>query len=379
MRVALVYDRVNKWGGAERVLLALHKIFPQAPLFTAVYDRKRASWARVFNVHPSFLQRIPFAHYIHESLPIVTPMAFESFSFDEYDIVISVTSAEAKDIITKPETLHICYCLTPTRYLWSGYEQYQKNPGLGIFSAIASGVLRAFAPTLRNWDLIASHRADYYIAISERVKKRIETYYKREVAAVIHPPVDLTKFAVQQDYVPKALDQPYYLTVSRLVSYKRLDIVIEAFNELGLPLVIVGDGRHKRVLQRMARTNIRFIDHHLTDSDLVRYYEGCRAFVFAGDEDFGLSALEAQAMGKPVIAYKESGIAEIVKDNDTGILFSEQTRESLTQAVIQCQTRKFSSTTARKQAEKFGEAKFCARMEKTVRQILETHRKHGHK
>lgn len=356
------------------MLLALHALWPDAPLFTAVYDRKRATWARVFRVHPSFLQRLPFARYMHESLPIVTPMAFESFSFDGFDVVISVTSAEAKDIITKPETLHICYCLTPTRYLWSGYEQYQDNPGLGLLSAIASGVLRVFAPTLRAWDRIAANRPDHYIAISERVKRRIETYYKRDVAAVIYPPVDLSTFRALRRAVPKALDQPYFLTVSRLVSYKRLDIVIAAFNELGLPLIIIGDGRHKRALRRMARPNIRFIDHYLTDSDLVRYYEGCRAFVFAGDEDFGLAALEAQAVGKPVIAYRESGIAEIVRDGVTGILFDEQTKDSLVSAVKRSMGKRFSAAAAVSQAKRFDEARFCDRMKKEVMRLRKARR-----
>lgn len=372
MRVALVYDRVNKWGGAERVLLALHKIWPNAPLFTAVYDKDRASWAHVFEVHPSFLQRIPLASFAHESLPILTPIAFESFSFDGYDIVISVTSAEAKNIITKPETLHICYCLTPTRYLWSSYEQYQKQPGLGIWSSFAQWGLTTFAPTLRLWDRVAASRPDYFIAISERVKSRIQTYYGRDVVRVIYPPVDTKKFTVPSDRIgvhgaPSNVKKGgYFLTVSRLVSYKRVDIVIAAFNELGLPLIIIGDGRQKRDLKKMAGPAIRFIDHHLTDSDLVRYYEGCRAFVFAGDEDFGLAALEAQAMGRPVVAFRKSGISEIVRDGVTGILFDRQEKDSLVDAVHECMRRNFSPAACRKRAEEMSEEQFIKKMRSVV-------------
>jgi glycosyltransferase involved in cell wall biosynthesis len=347
MKVALVYDRVNKWGGAERVLLALHKLWPDAPLFTAVYDKKRAAWADVFLVYPSFLQRIPGASFIHESLPGLTPMAFESFTFDEYDVVISVTSAEAKNILTKPGTTHICYCLTPTRYLWSGFLQYQNQPGLGILSNVAAMTLKVLAPILRKWDIVAASRPDYYVAISHRVKERIKRYYHRDTVAVIYPPVDIQKFHISA--LSKQKDSGYFLTVSRLVSYKRLDILIEAFNTLKLPLVIIGDGRMKRELTRMASSYIRFVDHHLTDSELVLYYEGCRAFVYAADEDFGLAAAEAQAAGKPVIAYRDSGVSEFVKDGVSGVLFDQQTSDAIENAVKTYLGNTYSPSACRKQ------------------------------
>ncbi len=369
MNVALVYDRVNKWGGAERVLLALHKIWPKAPLFTAVYDTKGAVWANVFEVHPSFLQRIPLAALAHESLPILTPIAFESFSFDGYDVVISVTSAEAKNIITKPNVIHICYCLTPTRYLWSSFEQYKNQPGLGGWSKLATWGLTTFAPILRAWDRVAASRPDYYIAISERVKSRIETYYKRTVTSVIYPPVDTKKFKRQGGAKATSPQGEYFLTVSRLVSYKRLDIIIQAFNQLRLPLVIIGDGRQKRELKNMAGPTIRFIDHHLTDSDLVRYYEGCRAFVFAGDEDFGLAALEAQSMGVPIVAFAKSGIAEIVKEQVTGILFDRQDKESLMNGIREFLRRDFSRQACRKRAEEMSEERFIKTMKHTVLEL----------
>lgn len=344
MKIAFVYDRVNKWGGAERVLLALHALWPDAPLYTAVYDKKRAGWADVFRVHPSFLQHIPGASLIHESLSMFTPMAFEQFSFDGYDVVISVTSAEAKNIITKPGTVHICYCLTPTRYLWSGFDQYLSSPGLGMVSGIAAYMLRLWAPVLRDWDRIAASRPDYYVAISQRVKERIKKYYHRDVSDVIYPPVDIHKFTIASSAVSES---GYFLTVSRLVGYKRLDILIEAFNTLGLPLVILGSGRQKRELAEKARANIRFVDHHLTDSELVRYYEGCRAFVFPADEDFGLAAAEAQAAGKPVIAYSQSGVAEFVKDGVSGVLFHSQTTDALIRAVKTSMTHTYKPSDCR--------------------------------
>ncbi len=373
MNVALVYDRVNKWGGAERVLLALHTIWPEAPLFTAVYDRKRASWADVFGVHPTFLQHIPGASQAHESLPLLTPIAFETFSFDAFDAVISVTSAEAKNIITKPETVHICYCLTPTRYLWSGFLQYQKQPGFGIWNAIAARSLGFFAPTLRQWDLVASSRPDYYVAISGRVKSRIKTYYHRDAVDVVYPPVDTQTFSRHTRRSDRK-SKGYFLTVSRLVSYKRIDIIIQAFNKLDLPLIIIGDGRQKKELQKLAACNIRFIDRHLTDSELVRYYEGCRAFVYAADEDFGLAAAEAQAAGAPVIAYRHSGIAEIVKDGVSGVLFNEQSPQSVEQAVRTCMLKTFEEAACRTQGERMSEGVFRKHMRDLVTKLVNTHK-----
>lgn len=366
MKTALVYDRVNKWGGAERVLLALHAIFPSAPIFTAVYDRRRASWADVFTVHPSFLQRIPGAAGAHEPLPLLTPLAFESFDFEGYDLVISVTSAEAKNIITRPGTLHLCYCLTPTRYLWSGFDQYKKQPGLGAISGLASVGLRMFAPMLRRWDLIAASRPDYYVAISRHVKKRIEKYYHRDVEAVIYPPVDTKKFSPRNG---KGKNGEYFLTVSRLVSYKRLDVIIDAFNKLALPLVIIGNGRQKRELSAKAGPTVQIIDRYLTDSELVGYYEGCRAFVYAADEDFGLAAAEAQAIGKPVIAYRHSGVSEIVAEGVTGVLFDEQTPSAVANAVTQYMTMTISPVACRKQVLDMSEESFANNIRSLVFQL----------
>ncbi len=361
MNVAFVYDRVNKFGGAERVLLALHKIWPNAPLYTAVYDPKRAPWAKAFDVRTSFLQHIPGAKNHHELFPWLTPLAFESFNFDGFDVVVSVTSAEAKNIITKPETLHICYCLTPTRYLWSGYDTY----------AAASRPLQILAPILRGWDRIASRRPDYYLAISERVKKRIETYYGREVTEVIYPPVDLRKFKCQMSNV-KTKDN-YFLTVSRLVGYKRVDIIIEAFNKLGRKLIIIGDGGERSTLQKAARKNIEFVTRHLTDRELQSYYQRCVAFVFAGDEDFGLVAAEAQAAGIPVICYKESGMAEIVEDGKTGMLFEEQTVEGLIAAVKRFSHMRYNKEIIQKHAAKFDQAIFTKAFDSLIQQLAAYH------
>ncbi len=369
MRVALVYDRVTKWGGAERVLMALHRLWPDAPLYTAVYDKKRAQWADEFKVIPSFLQYIPLANRLHEFLPWITPMAFESFSFDDFDVVISITSAEAKSIITKPQVAHICYCLTPTRYLWSGYDLYRKAAGLGWLSGLASFWLTRFAPTLRIWDRVAAARPDVYAAISHRVGARIQKYYDRDVAEVIYPPVQTGLFSKQ---IQKSSNKSgeYFLTVSRLVGYKRVDVLIRAFNETGQKLIIVGNGHQKKYLQSIAGSSIEFVDRHLTDLELVRYHQESRAFVYAADEDFGIAAVEAQASGKPVIAYRESAVAESTLDGKTGILYNSQTPEALIDALKMFETWTYDPKQCKKNAERFDIKIFEKRILQLVQQTL---------
>ena len=355
MNVAIVYDRVNKIGGAERVLCELHKLWPDAPLYTSVYNPKKAEWARGFTVKTTFLQHIPFAKNHHEWFAWLTPFAFGSLSFDPYDVVISVTSAEAKGIITKPHTLHICYCLTPTRYLWSGVDIYKQQTGFGIFHTIAKSIFTLLVPALRTWDLIASQRPDIYVAISQRVKKRIEKYYNRPVAEVIYPPVDTDLFQLE---TTGGGGNEYYLVVSRLVPYKRVDIVVEASTKLGKKLIVIGTGPDTKRLQKIAGPTVTFIDHNLTDKALFRYYQNCRAFLYAGDEDFGIVAAEAQACGKPVIAYRESGVSEIVKDKKTGVLFGTQSVQDLERAIIEFEGLNISPSACRENVLKFDTQKF---------------------
>jgi len=371
MKVALVYDRANKWGGAERVLLALHKLFPDAPLYTAVYDRQKTPWADVFKVKTSFLQNLPFATR-HELYAVLMPLAFESFSFDGFDLVISVTSEAAKGIITKPKTLHICYCLTPTRYLWSGYKDYFKNPFFRFISKPAVSYLRA-------WDKIAAQRPDAYIAISKEVQGRIKKYYGRE-SVVVYPPVTLVdgrRWKIEDSNLkmedrrliypqastlknlPSTFYHPssYFLIVSRLVPYKRIDIAIRAFNKLKLQLKIVGIGSDENRLRSIAHPNIEFLGY-LTERELVRYYKGCRALVFPGIEDLGLTILEAQSFGKPVIAFRGGGALETVIEDKTGEFFYPQTEEALIKKIKEFKISKYDPLKCIKNAERFSYARF---------------------
>lgn len=343
MKVALVYDRVNKWGGAERLILALKKIFPDLDLFTSVYNRDKAAWASDFNIKTSFLQKFPFALSSHEIYATLMPIAFESFSFDAYDLVISVTSEAAKGIITKPGTLHICLCLTPTRYLWSGYETYFAN---SIFRFLAKPVIFY----LRFWDKIASERPDEFIAISSEVKERIKKYYNRQ-SVVIYPPLTIAG----DNSLTK--DDGYFLVVSRLVPYKKIDLAIKACKDLNLPLKIVGTGSEEIFLKSISSENIEFLGD-LSDRELISYYKNCKALIFPGSEDFGLVMAEAQSFGKPVIAYKSGGALEIIKQGITGEFFENPTVESLKEVLINFNPSRYNSKTCKEQVRKFSFEEF---------------------
>lgn len=344
-RIALVYDRVNKWGGAERVLLALHELFPKAPLYTSVYHKENAPWAKVFSIKPTFLQRFSMVISSHERFPFLMPIAFESFSFDDYDIVISVTSEAAKGIVTSSKTVHICYCLTPTRYLWSGYAEYFSN---AIFRILAL----PFVFYLRAWDVSAAQRPDVIIAISREVKERIKHFYKRD-AVVIYPPLTFT--AKKNTKIDG--DGAYFLIVSRLVPYKKIQIAIQACNKLKLSLVIVGAGTEENNLRRIAGSTITFISN-LTDEELVRYYKGCRALIFPGSEDFGLTVVEAQSFGKPVIAYKGGGALETVVSGKTGEFFYPHSSTALIKILKDFDQRRYKEKDCRTQAKKFAKENF---------------------
>jgi glycosyltransferase involved in cell wall biosynthesis len=326
MKVAIVYDRVNKWGGAERVLLTLHELFPEAPLYTSVYDPIGAPWAKVFpKVVTSFLQKFPFARSNHEFLAPLMPLAFESFDFSDFDLVISVTSEAAKGVRTKPGTLHICYCLTPTRYLWSHHDEYFRGQS-------SKAMAKPFIERLRKWDKIASQRPDKIIAISTEVKNRIKKYYGRE-SDIIFPPVDTNKSQtpnnkLQTNSKSQITKPEYYLIVSRLVKYKKVDLAVETFNRLGYPIVIVGTGREEGKLKRMAGKNIKFVGQ-VSDKKLTTHYRNAKALIMPQEEDFGIVAIEAQSFGVPVIAFKKGGAIDTVIDGKTGFFFESQTMKSL--------------------------------------------------
>jgi glycosyltransferase involved in cell wall biosynthesis len=354
MKVALVYDRINKWGGAERVLLALHKIFPKAPLFTSVWSQQKTEWSKVFDIRTSPLQKINYLRKHNEALALAMPISFESFNFDEFELVISVTSEAAKGIITLPNTKHICYCLTPTRYLWSGHEDYFKNPLLKFLS-------RPAVRYLKDWDMIASNRPDKYIAISSEVQKRIKNIYGKD-SEIIYPPIMFEK------NISKNKTEDFYLLVSRLSRfsyYKKVDLAIEAFNQNRQNLKIVGSGPMMDQLRQKSQKNIEFLGE-LTDGQLCDYYESCKALIFPGLEDFGLVMAEAQFFGKPVIAYRGGGALDIVKEGATGELFDEQTPKSINIALQKFEGKSYNDREIIKNSENFSFENFENKIRKAI-------------
>ena len=352
MKVAIVYDRVNKWGGAERLLLVLNEMFPKASLYTSVYSPKKAPWAKKFPlVVPSFLNKLSFFRDKHELLGALTPIAFESFDFSGFDLIISVSSEAAKGIITNFPTKHINICLTPTRYLWSGHDEYFKNPLLYFFS-------RTAVSDLRKWDKKAAQRPDRIIAISTAVQERIKKYYGRE-STVVHPPVDLKRIRT-----PRVKKGDYYLLVSRLVPYKKVDLAVKAFNQMGKKLVVVGIGSQMRPLRKIANKNIKFAGE-VDDKKLASYYKGALALIHPQEEDFGLTAVEAQGFGLAVIAYKKGGILDSVAKN-TGVFFEKQQKDNMIKAVQEFESRKFDKVKLKKNAKRFSKKNFKENLKKEI-------------
>lgn len=357
--VALVYDRVNKLGGAERVLLALHKIWPDAPLYTALYHPKKAGWAADFDVRPSYLNRCSFLRDKHEWLAPLMPYTFESFDFSPYDIVISVTSAEAKGILTRPNQLHLCYLLTPTKYLYQ-HELYPLNP-------LEQQIYPPFLNSLTRWDQVASSRPDHFIAISQTVAARCQKYYHRPVHSVIYPPVNCQAFKGEKP------QNRYYLLVSRLVTHKRVDLAVQAFRDLPHEkLVVVGQGSEFPKLKKIAPKNVIF-KGEVSDSDLIKLYHGAKAFIFPQEEDFGIAAVEAQAAGLPVIAYAQGGALETVIDGQTGLFFHESTPASLTKAILKSQQITWYHQNIVKNALRFDEAIFKSQFNLAVEVLWQQH------
>ena len=353
MKVALVHDYLNQMGGAERVVMAFHEIFPDAPIYTSIYDPQRVDPAfQKMDIRTSFMQKFPLVTKHHQPYLPFYPFAMERLDLRGYDLVLSSSSAFGKGVITRPETMHICYCHTPMRWCWN-YDEYVEREQLG---KIARSILPFFITGLRTWDQSSSMRVDHFIANSPVVAERIRKYYRRD-AVVIPPPVDASRFT----FDPTTQPEDYFLIVSRLIPYKRIDLAIEACNKLHLPLVIIGSGRDLERLKKMAGPTIRFLGR-LSDKEVLYYYAHCRAFLFPGEEDFGITPLEAQASGRPVIAYSEGGALASVIDGVTGTFFKEQTVESLASVLEAIDEHRFDPQTIRNHALEFDMPRFHRRI-----------------
>jgi glycosyltransferase involved in cell wall biosynthesis len=360
MRTALVHDWLNQLGGAEDVLETFVSLFPNAPLYTSLYWREKmpVHWQN-WDIRPSFIDKLPLAHRKQQLYFPLYPFAFEQFDFSGYDLVLSNKSGFCHGVITGPETVHICYCLTPTRYVWR-YHQYAQRENLSWATRLA---LQPFLTFLRQWDRLAADRVDHFIAISQEIQRRIAKVYRRE-STIIYPPVDTNRFE------PVNKPDDYYLFVGRLVPYRRLDLLIEAFNQLQRPLIIVGDGRDRPKLEALAQDNISFLGY-VPDGDLPELLARCRAFIFPGEEDFGIAPLQAMAAGRPVIAYAAGGALDTIIPG-TGTLFAEQSVAAIIKAVEQFDREQVSPAFIRAHAEQFDRAVFERRMMAFIEQKMDS-------
>ncbi len=364
MKIALVHEHLAQDGGAEKVLKVFQELFPEAPTYTLVYDRDRTSSAfRGKDIRTSFIQKLPLGvrHY-QMYLPLM-PTAIEQFNLNDYDLVLSSSSALSKGVLTRPETLHICYCHSPTRYLWSDTHRYVQELS---YNRIIKSLIPLALNRIRMWDRLGADRVDAFLANSYAIQRRIEKYYRRE-STVIYPPVDTQGFSVS----PKV--EPFYLIGGRLVAYKRYDIAVMAFNRLGIPLKIFGIGPELERLKAMAKPNIEFLGK-VSQDELRRLYREATAFLHPQEEDFGITAIEAMASGRPVVAYGAGGALETVLPGKTGELFDEQSWEALADTIVRFQPERFRPELIREHALQFDTERFKERITRFIQTRYDQHR-----
>jgi len=364
-RIALVHDWLNQLGGAENVLEELVDLFPGSPVYTSMYAPERMPDAyRDWPIRTSFMQRLPGVTSHHQTYLPVYPAAFQRMDLSGYDLVLSNKSGFCHGVTTERKgrkAVHVCYCLTPTRFLWL-YDQYREREQIG---GLTNAVLQPMLAALRRWDWAAAQRVDHFIAISDAVRARIAAIYGRE-SVVIHPPVDVDYFTPD----PSTPVGDYYLIVSRLIPYKRIDLAVDAFRHLpGERLVVVGDGRDLASLQAAASDNVTFLGRQSRERirELLR---GCKAFIFPGLEDFGIAPVEAMSAGRPVIAYAGGGALDTVAPGVSGELFPEQRAESLLEVLQTFDAAVYDPAACRRQAERFSTENFRSKLMAYLEQYL---------
>lgn len=360
LKVAIVAEELTQLGGAERVLDALLEIFPKAPIYTLVWNKEKTQHRYdKFDVRPSFIQKMPFAIKKYKWYLPLMPLAVESFNLKDFDLIISSSSALIKGVKTHKNQIHICYCHTPTRYLWGETEEYFKTAPI---PAIAKPLMPLVVWFLRRWDIKASARPDFYIANARNIQAKIKKYYSRD-SNVIYPPVETDNFKIN----PKLGD--YYLSLARLEPYKKADLIIEAFKNLDKKLIIVGTGTQKAELEKIAGPNITFAGR-VSDKDLNKYYGECFAFIHPQEEDFGITVLEAAASGRPVIAYKKGGALETIIEGQTGEFFYPQTVEALKNTLGKFNPQKYDPQKIRAHAMKFSKNVFKTKIIEYIRNVI---------
>lgn len=360
MKVAIIHYWLVNMRGGEKVIEALLDIYPDADIFTHVINPEKISdkiKKRV--VQTTFIQKLPKATTLYQSYLPLMPYALEQLDLTQYDLIISSESGPAKGVLTSPDSLHICYCHSPMRYLWDMYHEYRQNA-----SFIKKWLMPFFSHSVRQWDLASSFRVDHFIANSAFVQKRIEKTYRRK-STVIYPPVITNDF-----YSTETIDD-FYLMVGQLVSYKNTRLAVQAFNQNGKKLIIIGDGTEKQTLQQLANQNITFLGHQTFDV-IKHHYAHCKALIFAGVEDFGMVPVEAMASGRPVIALAKGGVLDTVIQGKTGVLFDQPSVSHLNQAIEQFeeQLSSFDSLTIQNHAKLFHDSVFKQQIQQFIHKHL---------
>lgn len=359
MKVAIVHDHLAQNGGAEQVLKVFCELWPDAPVYVVVHDPKNADpYFLKKDIRTSFIQRLPFGVKKYQWYFPIMPTAVESYDLSGFDVVLSTSSSFAKGIVTRPETIHVTYCHTPTRFLWSDTHSYVNELGV---SSIIKPLLQIGLSYVRLWDRLASERADVVIANSNVVADRITKYYHRD-SQVIYPPVDVSDFTT----APLSEVRDYFFAGGRMVSYKRFDLLINAFNKLGRPLKIFGSGPEFARLRKMAHSNIEFLGRISTE-ELHDHYAHCQAFLNPQEEDFGITMIEALASGRPVIAYNKGGAREIVQNGINGLLIDYQTWEDFADTIIDFDAQAYHPDVVRKTVERFDVNRF----KEEIRSVVE--------
>jgi glycosyltransferase involved in cell wall biosynthesis len=360
-KIAIVHDWLTNMGGAEPLVLEIHKLYPEAPIYTSVYNKDAMPAFKDCDVRTTYLQKwLPkFIRYKHVLWPVLRARAFRKLDLSEFDIIISSSSAEAKAVRKRPDAVHICYCHTPTRYYWSHYEEFKKEFNFGPLTPFIRPFIPFFVKRMRKLDLESVKGVDYFIANSTITQSRIKEYYNRP-STVVYPPIDTERFTP-----PVKSEREGFVVWGRHVPYKRFDIAVEACNRLGVPLTVIGTGPDTERLKNLAGPTITF-PGRISDDDLNEVAWRSKAFLFPNEEDFGMSAAEALAAGTPVIAYAKGGALDIVQDGETGILFPEQTVESLVEAMKRFEEYSFLPATLHRKSKRFAIGLFATKIQKIV-------------
>jgi glycosyltransferase involved in cell wall biosynthesis len=366
MRIAIAHDYLVQSGGAERVIEAMHGLWPTAPIFTSVYDPQTTLKSfQEMDVRTSFMQKLKWARTAktHKYALPLFPLAFEQHDLSNYDVVVSNTTGFAKGVITEPEACHICYCHTPSRFAW----RYHDYIAQGNYSRLQRRLLPFLIHWLRTWDLGAASRVDFFVSNSYNIARRVKKYYGRD-SDVLYPPVEAKRF-----FIVEKPTEDYYLVVSRLQVYKRIDLAVQACTRLNLPLKVVGGGPELERLKAMAGPTVQFLGK-VPDGQVEALFANCKAFFFPGEEDFGIAPLESMASGRPVIALRAGGALETVVEGKTGVFFDTQDVDAVVDAIERLKGVSINPQAIRAHAERFDVSAFQARLSYLVKKCYTAHR-----